>query len=171
LLVDTVRTYASSGDDIEIKTEKVDLNEMLPALFPKLKLLPSVGSLASLTFKDAGARVMALVDVKKFEQVLLNLVRNAAEAAPKGEGKVELTLRSEKGRAFITVRDNGPGVPDEVIDRVWSGFYTTKGDSGTGLGLLVSRKIIRAHAGDISFSYRPDQGGATLTIDLPVFGS
>ncbi|MCA9581469.1 MAG: hybrid sensor histidine kinase/response regulator [Myxococcales bacterium] len=170
LLVDTVRTYASSGEDLQIRTEKVDLNEFLPSLFPKMRLLPQVRSLASLNFSPWADRAVALVDPQKFSQVMLNLVKNAADAAPATGGEVHVELEVRMNRASISVRDNGPGIPEEVIDRVWNGFYSTKQDGGTGLGLLISRKIVRAHAGDLGFSFRPETKGATISVDLPVFG-
>src|SRR5512139_3720551 len=84
----------------------------------------------------------------KLRQVLVNLVRNAAEAAGKG-GRVAVALAERDGTAEVAVDDSGPGVPPELRPRIFEPFFTTK-PGGTGLGLAVSRAIARAHGGDLA---------------------
>ena len=111
----------------------------------------------------------------EIEQVLLNLVRNAAQAmASAGTApphRIILRTRKQGDDALIEVEDNGPGMPEEIRRRVFEPFYTTKvAGVGTGLGLSVSYFIItEQHQGMISVSSAPGQG-ACFTIRLPIKG-
>jgi signal transduction histidine kinase len=108
------------------------------------------------------------------EQVLLNLLRNAAQALASVEPPIEvpricITVRAQAGMLRIEVTDNGPGMPPEVQRRVFEPFFTTKPPGvGTGLGLSVSYFIItKGHGGRMSVSSQPG-AGTIFTIDLPV---
>jgi len=105
------------------------------------------------------------VDGGQIQRALLNLMLNALEAAGK-EGTVWLFVKAEgaKGRA-IHVADNGPGIADELKDRVFNPFFTTK-DSGTGLGLAIVHRIVEAHGGSIQVFDRAG-GGAEVVVHLP----
>ncbi len=104
-------------------------------------------------------------------QVLTNLVQNGLEAASavRPDPKVAVSLRLvDPKHVRITVRDNGPGVPDEMRDRLFEPYATSK-PTGTGLGLAICQRIIFEHGGEIS--YRPaTKGGAVFEIRLPVQG-
>jgi signal transduction histidine kinase len=119
--------------------------------------------------------VTARFDSRQMRQVLLNLAQNALDAVAgpggpvPGRRKVAVTLgytrRDGRRLAFIQVRDNGPGVPDEDRTRLFTPFYTTK-ELGTGLGLPVSRSIVEAHNGTLDV--RSGHGrGAVFEILLP----
>jgi two-component system NtrC family sensor kinase len=102
-------------------------------------------------------------------QVLLNLVTNAAQAMDKPDGRITITTRSEGPRnVVIEVADNGRGIPPDVMPRIFDPFFTTKDvGKGTGLGLSIAYKIVAAHGGRIDV--RSSQGaGATFTVILPV---
>jgi signal transduction histidine kinase len=101
----------------------------------------------------------------KLRQVLVNLVRNAAEAAGAG-GQVAVRIAEADGAAFVSVEDSGPGIPSERRDRLFEPFFTTK-PRGTGLGLAVSRAIARAHGGDLA-AQAADAGGARFALTLPL---
>jgi len=98
------------------------------------------------------------------EQVLINLTTNALQAlGNQVEGKIELTSRlSERGRVLIDVKDNGPGISPEALESVFVPFYTTRKD-GTGIGLSLSRQIMRLHKGDISVTSHVG-AGTTFTL-------
>jgi signal transduction histidine kinase len=102
---------------------------------------------------------------QKLRQVLLNLVKNGAEAAgPGGRVLVELS-QGGAGGAEIQVSDSGPGLPDEAAHKLFEPFFTTK-PTGTGLGLAVSLGIVHAHGGSLEAD-SPAGGGARFTIRLP----
>ncbi len=104
-------------------------------------------------------------DFKQLSQVLLNLIRNS-EDMMNDKGKIHITLRHEKNHILIRVHDNGPGIRENHIDKVFKSFFTTK-DQGLGLGLTASRQIIQAHNGTIELDNHP-HGGAMAFIRLPV---
>src|SRR5213593_3304557 len=97
-------------------------------------------------------------------QVLLGLLANAAEAAPRG-GEVALAAAAADGTVEIAVADSGPGVPVELRARIFEPFFTTR-PHGTGLGLAVARHIVEAHGGRIEVGERTG-GGARFTLRLP----
>lgn len=104
-------------------------------------------------------------------QVFVNLLRNALESIPAVDGRIRVTatpFRQNAGRWWsITVEDNGPGIPEEVLPAIFEAFITTRLDSrGTGLGLTVSEGIIQQHGGVITAANHP-AGGARIEIRLP----
>jgi two-component system NtrC family sensor kinase len=111
-------------------------------------------------------------DPAQIEQVLLALMVNAIDAMPRG-GTLWLETKLGVGRAvcLITVRDDGAGIPPEILPKVFEPFVTTKEHNhGTGLGLAVSRSIIQRHSGTINLQSELGRG-TTVTITLPVFSS
>jgi signal transduction histidine kinase len=103
------------------------------------------------------------VDPEKIKQVAINLLRNAIEAMPDGGvAKVESGLVD--GRAVMTVKDTGPGLP-EGLD-VFQLFVTTKAQ-GTGLGLSIAQQIVLEHGGEIAATSEPGRG-STFSVSLPV---
>lgn len=88
-------------------------------------------------------------------QVILNLVSNAYHAAGKG-GRVEIKTYRGPQDVFLEVRDNGPGIPEGLREKVFVPFFTTK-DSGTGIGLSISKRIALDHGGDIYCSSQPGE--------------
>lgn len=106
-------------------------------------------------------------DADQLKQVLLNLIQNAIQACPLG-GCVKVTGRvSDDSRLHISIEDNGDGIPDEFVEKLFQPFFTTK-ETGTGLGLPISRRIIEDHGGEIEVD-RSDLGGAKFTIKLPLY--
>jgi signal transduction histidine kinase len=84
------------------------------------------------------------------EHVLINLIKNSIQALGDSDnGIIKLSAEiNERGKAVIKVTDNGPGISEEIIDRVFVPFYSTKKE-GSGIGLSISQSIIRAHGGSI----------------------
>ena len=110
-------------------------------------------------------------DRDQIVQVLTNLVQNGldAAAASRPDPRVVVTVGPlEKERVRIVVRDNGPGVSDEMMPRLFTPYATTK-EKGTGLGLAIVQRIVFEHGGDISYR-KPMKGGAVFEIWLPVAG-
>jgi two-component system C4-dicarboxylate transport sensor histidine kinase DctB len=104
----------------------------------------------------------------QLEQVLVNLIRNALDAvADVKRPAIEIAARADDETVRISIADNGPGVPPEVIDRIFDPFVTTKPvGKGLGLGLSITYGIVQDFGGRISASNRP-QGGAEIVVELP----
>jgi len=107
------------------------------------------------------------IDRDRVEQSLLNILLNAVHACSEG-GRVELKVNSsEDGESVdFIVEDTGPGIQEELKDKLFEPFFTTK-DAGTGLGLSNAQKIMRSHGGGIHAANRPARG-ARFTIQLPL---
>jgi two-component system sensor kinase FixL len=110
-----------------------------------------------------------LADRVQIEQVIINLVRNGIDAmagARKGALMVSTGI-GPAGLAMVTVRDNGPGISPDVVDRLFQPFVSTKGVKGMGVGLSICRTIIEGHGGKIWAE--PDDGqGAAFHFTLPL---
>lgn len=97
-------------------------------------------------------------------QALLNLILNAAEAIENG-GTITVTFGPREGGQFtLVVHDSGPGIPADVVDKLFNPFFTTK-DHGTGLGLAIVHRVVEAHDGSIVVS-NPPEGGARFEIRI-----
>ncbi len=113
-----------------------------------------------------------LADVGRLRQVLMNLVRNAQEAQPDGCPQLEISVADAdhegRGGVQIVLLDDGPGFNDEVLQRAFEPYVTTK-IRGTGLGLAIVRRIVEEHGGHIDISNRVEGGGtgARVSIWLP----
>jgi len=104
-------------------------------------------------------------DPRRLQQVLLNLLWNARDAMPDG-GRIAIRLATDGDRHRLSVVDTGRGLQDIDPERVFAPFWTTK-DKGSGLGLAVSRRIARAHGGDLTVADRTDGRGCEATLSLP----
>lgn len=113
----------------------------------------------------------AFVDARQVEQVFNNLIKNAWEAmsqTPEPHIHVKGQRDSDPGFVLVTVKDNGPGIPKEIQEKIWVSFFTTKGGSGgTGLGLSAVMQIVNQHGGSISLESEAGKG-ATFSVRLPV---
>jgi nitrogen fixation/metabolism regulation signal transduction histidine kinase len=109
-----------------------------------------------ITVKHPPKELLVPADEKLISQVLINLVKNAAEALDKQErGEIELIGReNQAGQVEILVRDNGPGIPPELMDEIFVPFFTTR-ENGSGIGLSLSRQIMRLHGGSLKASSVP----------------
>lgn len=103
-------------------------------------------------------------DGGQLQQLLLNLGLNALAVMPNG-GRLSFSARKNDDDVEITVRDTGPGVPDELRERIFEPFFTTR-ETGVGLGLVISRRIANEHHGTLEL--QPQSAGASFVLRLPV---
>jgi signal transduction histidine kinase len=112
-----------------------------------------------------GPPTLVRADADQLEQALINLVRNAVDAAFDEEGAVTLSWVHQEGRLDILVEDEGPGLADTA--NLFVPFYTTK-PGGSGIGLVLSRQIVEAHGGTLVLESRGEERGARARLVLPL---
>ena len=137
--------------------------EVKSAVLPILKTIPKTHVVLELE----PARVAA--HEGQLGQVAANLVTNAAQAMAQS-GAIMVRVGTRDGKAFLSVADEGPGIPAELHQRVFERGFTTKArgeDTGTGLGLYIARTIVERHAGRISVKAGPE-GGTVFEVELPL---
>ena len=114
---------------------------------------------------------LVALDMVLFEQVLFNLLDNAAKHSPAGS-LVTITASQQGDTVVLRIADEGEGIPEQDLGRVFEKFYRARGAdnrrAGTGLGLAICRGFVEALGGTIVAGNRPDRRGAVFTITLPV---
>lgn len=106
-----------------------------------------------------------IADGDMLYQAFLNILLNAMQAMPAG-GIVQVAIEAVNGIVRVQFDDEGEGIPDEILDKIWDPFFTTK-ETGTGLGLGLVKNIIESHGGLVRIENRPVRG-VRITVDLPV---
>jgi signal transduction histidine kinase len=162
-----VLEHLQHADRATTMREPLVLAQFLEASMPLLRqLCRDHGVALEMELAEDVGTVMG--DAGALQQVLLNLVRNAAEAILHGHvgGKIVIRLQGAGIEAAIAVVDDGPGFDVAIIERGHALFASDKPD-GQGLGLLIVRRIIELHAGALTLANRPD-GGAVAEIRLPL---
>jgi signal transduction histidine kinase len=97
-------------------------------------------------------------------QLIINLVHNAVQAIARG-GRIRVATHQCDGLTFLTVEDDGPGVPAAMQQKIFSPFFTSK-PNGNGLGLAIVERIARNHGGSVRYDASPGLGGARFTVEL-----
>jgi PAS domain S-box-containing protein len=181
-IVNDVKGFAG-----ERTRERVDLSRLAAGVVRMTQLDPDGGANVDASFEP---EVFARVRGSRLSQVLINLLLNAAQAAPAREGGIfagaapdhaphgaedpdeqapRILLRTFRAgeQACIEVSDRGPGVPAHLAERIFEPFFTTRaGSGGTGLGLWLARGIVEEEGGTLALSARPG-GGAVFRVSLP----
>lgn len=163
------------------------LAQIPPPVLREVALAPLIARVAGLETRlrvcvQTGPDVVFHVDPDQLEQMLINLVRNAADAVlepsdgvitakrspgeqPASEENVTITWLANEEEVILTIEDNGPGLLNPA--NVFTPFYTTK-PTGSGVGLLLSRQVAEAHGGRIDLCNRPHARGCLVKVTLPV---
>ena len=146
---------------------QLKLNSLNDVVEKTLELLRPEVQNRGITVKTKLARNLTptLVDAAQLQQVLVNLVKNAAQAMSTG-GTLTLQTGETGDDVWVSVTDTGGGIPQEQINRIFEPFYTTK-KKGTGLGLMIVQRIVRAHNGRIELDSHVGRG-TTFRIWLPL---
>jgi signal transduction histidine kinase len=120
----------------------------------------------TLVLRNEPADVMVLMDQKRLHHVFTNLVNNAIDAMPSG-GKIFFSFEANGSEVITNVEDTGPGIPAEVMPRLFETFATFGKPNGTGLGLSICKRIVEDHNGWIRARNEPDRG-AIFSFALPL---
>ncbi len=117
-----------------------------------------------LKFQQESDGILALVDPQHLKQVFINLIKNSSDAMP-GGGTIFVNLTSQQDRVKILYGDTGPGIPDDLRDKIFQPFFTTR-EKGTGLGLAIIKNLIAENGGSIRY-VPSEEAGARFEIVLP----
>lgn len=161
MLVHNLLTYSR-----ERKPERmtINLNDLMRDVLETVRSRADKNSIELALNEDPGA--VAEVDAQQIYRVVLNLITNALDACENTGDQITVTTRNADAGCYIEVRDNGPGISEDVRARLGQAFVSSKGSSGTGLGLAVSFKLVREHGGDIQVESAPGKG-AFFSVFLP----
>lgn len=137
------------------------------------RLRPQANDLGVRLVVNTEASLPGRIDPDRIAQVVTNLVGNALRATPSG-GSITVSARSYRNRILVSVADTGIGLTPDQLAKVFERFYRTthqrSGESGSGIGLTISRGIARAHGGELTASSPGLGQGATFTMSLPLTG-
>jgi signal transduction histidine kinase len=165
--LERVRDYVSSG---RVELRDVNLNDLASRM---ALVVRGDAALRGVTVDVAGTPHLPPVqaDAIQIEQLLLNLISNAIDAASLREdrnGHVTIRLRQRVDRIVVTVEDNGPGMAEDIAERLFEPFETTK-PKGMGLGLTIARQIVETHGGRIRWE-RMEPQGTRFVVELCIDG-
>lgn len=153
------------------RRKKFDLSQLVSSVTEKL----------SISAKNSGHRIKLDINMSSpvcfgepdaIEQVITNIISNSIKYTP-GGGKIEIGCYGDFSKAYITVRDNGIGIPESDLPRIFERFYRvdkarSRQSGGTGLGLAIAKEIILRHGGTIEIE-SPNQRGTIVKITLPLY--
>jgi len=163
-IIERLRAFLRKRDLTREAFDLVDLLEQTrPIIQPDLQRMG-----VRLRRLDDGGVHRALGDRIQIQQVLVNLILNAAEAMAQAETRrpvIDVYIASDDGQCLVTIADNGPGVPEARRGGLFEAFNTSKSE-GLGLGLAISRSILRSHGGELWHEPRAS-GGAAFLFTLP----
>jgi signal transduction histidine kinase len=145
------------------RAQNVALDDVVERVLTVLKKEPAVQRVR-IEHEPAETAAVVFADEGQIEQLLINLILNAAQASEDG-GVIHVDILAEADNVNLLVRDEGAGMTPEVRERTFEPFFTTKA-RGTGLGLTICRRIVEVHGGTIELNSEPDTG-TTVTVSLP----
>jgi len=165
-LSEMLRNMLSFSKPEEEKRRPIKIDELIEGILLVMeKQMRESNIQVEISFNPDIPEIMA--STNQMRQVMLNILKNAKEAMPKG-GTLTVRTSREDNRVLIHIQDTGMGVPEEIRDKIFEAFFTTKQKvKGVGLGLSVCYGIIKDHGGDIKVESEEGKG-TTFIISLPV---
>lgn len=170
LLDDILTINRAETGKLEFKPESLDLKEFCRQFIEEMQL--SAGQKHTLTFRCEGESTYACLDEKLLRSILANLLSNAIKYSPRG-GQVYLSLTFDTESYELQISDRGLGISPDDLKQLFEPFYRGKNVRqipGTGLGLVVVKKCVDLHGGQISIDSEVGKG-TTVTIVLPIIGN
>ena len=158
-----------TGRNFAIEKKESNLVELVAKIIEGTRMLASNDEVKVIYEYDKNEDYKIFVDDFKISEAIFNVVTNAIKYS-REEGKVIIKLSKDKSFAYIEISDNGLGIPKSEQSRIFERFYRAKNamtQEGTGLGLYITKSIIEAHSGELSF-VSTEGKGTTFTIKLPI---
>jgi len=170
-LVEDLRILAlADSGQLQLELTQVDLFALAERVLERFRAqADSVGTRLSLDAKPGCPEIQA--DPSRIEQVLVNLISNALRYVPEA-GAIHLHISCDAHAVTLSLRDNGPGIPDESLEHIFERFYRadrgrSRAEGGSGLGLAIARQLVEAHGGELNAANHP-AGGALFLVRLPL---
>ncbi len=169
-LVQEIINLSRLQDDDPLKNAKViDLNEILLSAIDKSELNANARSIELIYSEQAIARIKG--DHGQVMMAISNLIENAINYSPEGT-RVAIALRLRDGLAEVSVTDQGVGIPEKDLERIFERFYRvdparSRATGGTGLGLSIVKHVVTNHGGDVSV-WSVENAGSTFTLRFPI---
>jgi two-component system, OmpR family, sensor histidine kinase KdpD len=156
------------SEHLILKRDWCDVGEIISTALQRLEPCQETHAM---TIDIAPDLPLIEVDFVLIEQVLVNILDNACHYTPVGT-RIQIAASTRKNALLIQISDQGPGIPPDLLKRIFDKFYRLPGSAtgGTGLGLSISRGLIEAHSGTLDAENRPE-GGAVFIIRLPLNGT
>jgi signal transduction histidine kinase len=149
----------------EISIEEVNLNSLIDDVISYFETIAKEKGIEIKKEYDENLKIVR-VDRYRIERMLSNLIQNSIDAVEENKGIIKIKTKADNGSFKIIVEDNGCGIPEKNIDKIFDIFFTTKGSRGTGFGLAIVQKIVKEHNGKIEVSSKVGEG-TIFTIILP----
>jgi signal transduction histidine kinase len=161
-ILDVTRIESKS---LKLNKEQFDLSDVISTCVQDLReQMGNDGRDRNVRLVYSPRNIIVEADKGRITQVILNLLRNAIKFTSEGVISIDAFRRDDQ--IIVSVKDTGPGIDTEILPRLFSKFVT-KSDTGTGLGLFISKSIIDAHKGTIWAENNPDGKGCTFMFSLP----
>jgi signal transduction histidine kinase len=152
------------GHRLDLNKEKFDISEVVASAIEDTRRRVDDNN-DSIKFQYTPRKIVVEADRMRISQVVSNLLGNAVKFTK--QGTVYISADSKDGEAIVSVKDSGTGIDPEIVSRLFTKF-TSKSQTGTGLGLFISKSIIEAHGGRIWAENNKDSKGATFTFRVPL---
>ena len=150
------------GHRLDLNKEKFDISEVIAsAVYDTSRRIED----GDIKFEYTPSKILIKADRMRVSQVISNLLSNAVKFTK--QGTVYITSDNKDGQAIVSVTDTGSGIDPEIMPRLFTKF-TSRSQTGTGLGLFISKSIIEAHGGRMWAENNKDRRGATVSFRLPL---
>lgn len=164
-LKEFVLSMVDYSRDREIFIEKVDLNSLLEDVVAYFDSSLKEKNIKLIKEFDPNL-IFVNVDRHRIERMVSNLIQNSIDAVEENKGIIKIKTKDLENSFQIIVEDNGCGIPEKNLDKIFDIFFTTKGSRGTGFGLAIVQKIVKEHNGKIEVKSKVGEG-TTFTITFP----
>lgn len=173
IIEDLLTLAKSEAGEMPLEMKEFSLSDLVQQLYLQGRVLGEAKQMDVSLQLDVAEEIRIRGDELRLRQMFLNLISNAIKYTP-DRGKVVISMAVDQGRAVVTVRDSGIGIPAEHLPHIFSRFYRidkarNREDGGTGLGLAIVKWIVEVHDGKIRVTSNPDQG-SIFTVYLPIEG-
>ena len=165
-MINLIASLSVQSGQFSLKQKPVNILEILTTTFDDLKIGQRNGVKVMTTFPSKSKPPVISGDAELLQKAFTNLLLNAIQSLPKGQGAVEVTVSEEvAGKITTSIRDTGCGIPPERLETLFRPFQTTK-ERGMGIGLCHTRSIIEVHGGQIRIESQVN-AGTRVEVELP----